>query len=271
VQLTVTSWNINSVRLRIGMVGEFLTNHAPDVLCLQETKTPDEQFPAKAFHQLGYVHQAFIGQKGYNGVAIVSKLPFSEKEAMSMCGRNDARHMTVTLDKAAGAAAGIAIHNFYIPAGGDLPDPEKNDKFAHKLAFLDEIGAWGVTRKPTDRPAILLGDLNIAPLEHDVWSHKQLLDVVSHTPIETTTLEKLRSELGWTDAARTLRPEPEKLYSWWSYRAQDWAASNKGRRLDHIWLSDGLKPALRDLTFLREARGWERPSDHVPVTVTLEL
>jgi len=271
VQLTVTSWNINSVRLRIGMVGDFLTAHAPDVLCLQETKTPDEQFPAKAFHQLGYVHQAFIGQKGYNGVAIVSKLPFSEKEAMSMCGRNDARHMTVTLDKAAGAAAGIAIHNFYIPAGGDLPDPEKNDKFAHKLAFLDEIGAWGMTKKPTERPAILLGDLNIAPLEHDVWSHKQLLDVVSHTPIETTTLEKLRSELGWIDAARTLRPEPEKLYSWWSYRAQDWAASNKGRRLDHIWLSDGLKPALRDLTFLREARGWERPSDHVPVTVTLEL
>ena len=118
MQLTVTSWNINSVRLRIGMVGEFLTRYAPDVLCLQETKTPDEQFPAKAFHQLGYVHQAFIGQKGYNGVAILSKLPFSEKEAMSMCGRNDARHMTVTLDQAAGAAAGIAIHNFYIPEIG---------------------------------------------------------------------------------------------------------------------------------------------------------
>jgi len=77
--------------------------------------------------------------------------------------------------------------------------------------------------------------------------------------------------LGWTDAARTLRPEPEKLYSWWSYRAQDWSATNKGRRLDHIWLSDALKPTLRDLTFLREARGWERPSDHVPVTVTLDL
>jgi exodeoxyribonuclease-3 len=242
------------------MVTDFLASHAPDILCLQETKTPDEQFPAKAFEKAGYVHQAFIGQKGYNGVAIVSKLPFSETDAMAMCGRNDARHMTVVLDKGAGAAAGIAIHNFYIP-----------DKFAHKLAFLDEIGAWGVNKRPTDRPAILLGDLNIAPYEHDVWSHKQLLDVVSHTPIETTTLEKLRSELGWTDAARTLRPEPEKLYSWWSYRAADWEASNRGRRLDHIWLSDGLEPALRDVTFLREARGWERPSDHVPVTVTLEL
>lgn len=271
VKLDVTTWNINSVRLRIGMVTEFLKNHNPDVLCLQETKTPDEQFPAKAFAETGYVHQAFIGNKGYNGVAIVSKLPFSETEAMAMCKRNDARHMSVVLDKGAGAAAGIAIHNFYIPAGGDIADPEANPKFAHKLAFLDALGAWGVTRNPSGRPSILVGDLNIAPYEHDVWSHKQLLDVVSHTPIETETLEKLRSELGWTDAARTLKPEPEKLYSWWSYRAADWQASNRGRRLDHIWLSDGLKPTLRDLEFLREARGWERPSDHVPVTVSLEL
>jgi exodeoxyribonuclease-3 len=271
VQLTVTTWNINSVRLRIGMVTDFLKAHRPDVLCLQETKTPDEQFPARAFAEAGYVHQAFIGNKGYNGVAVVSRLPFSEKEAMSMCERNDARHMTVVLDKGAGAAAGIAIHNFYIPAGGDIADPQANPKFAHKLQFLDAIGAWGVTRNPSGRPSILVGDLNIAPYEHDVWSHKQLLDVVSHTPIETTTLERLRSELGWTDAARTLRPEPEKLYSWWSYRAADWEASNRGRRLDHIWLSDGLKPTLRDLAFLREARGWERPSDHVPVTVSLEL
>jgi len=271
LKLTVTSWNINSVRLRIGLVADFLTSHAPDILCLQETKTPDEQFPAAAFHRLGYVHQAFIGQKGYNGVAIVSRLPFSEKGAMAMCGRNDARHMSVVLDAGAGAAAGIAVHNFYIPAGGDIPDPALNDKFAHKLAFLDEIGVWGLTKRPTDRPAILLGDLNIAPCEHDVWSHRQLLDVVSHTPVETATLERLRGDMGWTDAARTLRPEPEKLYSWWSYRAADWAATNRGRRLDHIWLSDGLRPTLRDLSFLREARGWERPSDHVPVTVTLAL
>ncbi|MFN3673917.1 MAG: exodeoxyribonuclease III [Bosea sp. (in: a-proteobacteria)] len=248
-----------------------MTSQAPDVLCLQETKTPDEQFPAKAFHQAGYVHQAFIGQKGYNGVAIVSRLPFSAQDAMAMCGRADARHMSVVLGAGAGAAAGVAIHNFYIPAGGDIPDPELNPKFAHKLAFLDELGVWGMTSRPTDRPSILLGDLNIAPYEHDVWSHKQLLDVVSHTPIETNMLETLRGDLGWTDAARALRPEPEKLYSWWSYRAADWAASDRGRRLDHIWLSEGLKPTLRDLSFLREARGWERPSDHVPVTVTLEL
>ena len=271
MQLTVSTWNINSVRLRIGLVTDYLERHRPDLLCLQETKTPDDQFPSKAFEKAGYVHQAFIGQKGYNGVAILAKKPFSEKDAMSMCGRNDARHMTVVLDAAWGPAAGIAVHNFYIPAGGDIPDPELNPKFAHKLAFLDEVGVWGVTKRPTDRPSILVGDLNIAPYEHDVWSHKQLLGVVSHTPIETTTLEKLRSELGWTDAARTLHPEPEKLYSWWSYRAADWEASNRGRRLDHVWLSDALKPALRKVEFLREARGWERPSDHVPVTATLEI
>lgn len=271
MRLTVTTWNINSVRLRIGLVTGFLRERQPDILCLQETKTPDEQFPAKAIAEAGYPHQAFIGNKGYNGVAIVSRLPFSEKDAMAMCERNDARHMTVVLDSGAGAAAGLAIHNFYIPAGGDIADPVANPKFAHKLAFLDALGAWGIARKPTDRPSILVGDLNIAPYEHDVWSHKQLLDVVSHTPIETETLERLRSELGWTDAARRLKPEPEKLYSWWSYRAQDWAASNRGRRLDHVWLSPALVPGLREIELLREARGWERPSDHVPVTATLEL
>ena len=192
-------------------------------------------------------------------------------EVRAFCGKSDCRHVSVVLGERAGLRDPLTLHNFYVPAGGDVPDPDVNPKFAHKLQFLDAVGAWGVARNPTGRPSILVGDLNIAPYEHDVWSHKQLLDVVSHTPIETSTLEKLRSELGWTDAARTLRPEPEKLYSWWSYRAADWQASNRGRRLDHIWLSDALKPSLRDLTFLSEARGWERPSDHVPVTVQLEL
>ncbi|NNC01218.1 exodeoxyribonuclease III, partial [Corallococcus exiguus] len=127
----------------------------------------------------------------------------------------------------------------------DIPDPSLNEKFRHKLQFLSEVRSWGDTSKPTGAPAILVGDLNVAPLEHDVWSHKQLLDVVSHTPVETTALEDLRGEAGWIDAMRHLRPEPEKIYSWWSYRSPDWAAANKGRRLDHIWLSGDLAGTLR--------------------------
>lgn len=271
MDLSVTTWNINSVRLRLPMVLDFLSKEKPDVLCLQETKCPNDQFPGGAFDKAGYGHKAFIGQKGYNGVAILSRLPFQGQSAMEMCGRQDARHVCVTLGAGAKAAAGLTIHNFYVPAGGDEADPEINVKFAHKLDFLTHIGRWGASVRPTAAPSILLGDLNIAPLEHDVWSHRQLLDVVSHTPIETEWLERLRAEMGWIDAARALTPEPEKLYSWWSYRAQDWQAANKGRRLDHVWLSPDLGPALQKVDFLKEARGWERPSDHVPVTVRLSL
>lgn len=271
MDLSITTWNINSVRLRLPLVEKFLREHAPDVLCLQETKCPNDQFPEKAFDRMGYSHKAFVGQKGYNGVAILSRLPLAAESAMEMCGRQDARHVSVTLGKDAGAAAGVVIHNFYVPAGGDEPDPDINPKFAHKLEFLGHLGRWGDEARPTSAPAILVGDLNIAPCEHDVWSHKALLDVVSHTPVETEWLERLRVEMNWIDAARTLKPEPEKLYSWWSYRAQDWLASNRGRRLDHLWLSPELGPTLRSVDFLAEARGWERPSDHVPVTVTLAL
>ena len=111
----------------------------------------------------------------------------------------------------------------------------------------------------------------MAPLEHDVWSHKRLLDVVSHTPVETEALETLRGEAGWVDALRALRPEPEKIFTWWSYRALDWAAVDKGRRLDHIWVSPDLAGTLRSVETMRETRGWTRPSDHVPVTAVLEV
>jgi exodeoxyribonuclease III len=267
--LSVATWNINSVRLRQGLVEDYLKLRQPDVLCLQETKCPVDLFPGKPFAKLGYVHQAITGQKGYNGCAILSRLPFQSQDGMEMCGRADARHVSVMLGPDAGKAAGVAIHNFYVPAGGDIADPEINDKFAHKLAFLQHMRDWGTNHRPTDGPAILVGDLNIAPCVHDVWSHKQLLSVVSHTPIETQTLDALRDDHAWIDAMRMLTPEPEKLYTWWSYRATDWLATNKGRRLDHIWISPVLGPALKSFTIDSAARGWERPSDHVPVMVNL--
>ncbi len=267
--LSISTWNINSVRLRFPIVKDFLEAERPDVLCLQETKSPDDRFPAADFRQAGYLHQAFVGNKGYNGVAIVSRLPFAETQAMPMCGRADARHIAVTLAPEAGRAAGVTIHNFYVPAGGDVPDPDLNDKFAHKLAFLADMDRWAAETAPTKRPAVLVGDLNIAPYESDVWSHKQLLDVVSHTPVETETLERLRSVHGWVDAIRTLKPEPERVYTWWSYRAQDWEASDRGRRLDHVWVSPDLAGRLASVEIHKPVRSWNRPSDHVPVTVRL--
>jgi len=269
--LRVTTWNINSVRLRIDLVRHLLLETAPDVLCLQETKCPDDQFPAGVLKKLGYGHIAFVGQKGYNGVAVISRRPFAAVDRRAFCGRADARHIAVTLAPGADLTDPLTIHNLYIPAGGDVADRAVNPKFAHKLDFLAELEVFAANGRAARTREIIVGDLNVAPLEHDVWSHKQLLDVVSHTPIETETLERLRKAGGWIDSARHLTPEPEKLYSWWSYRAADWSASNKGRRLDHIWLSADMERSLAGVSFLREARGWDRPSDHVPVTAVLEF
>jgi exodeoxyribonuclease III len=268
MRFTVATWNINSVRLRIGLVARYLQEHQPDVLCLQETKCRDGEFPSSEFHKLGYEHIAINGQKGYHGVAIVSRIPFHASAKREFCGKGDSRHMHVTL---AGPAEGLDVHNFYVPAGGDEPDPEVNDKFAHKLAFLDEMEAWMRDDKIAAGRAVLVGDLNVAPLENDVWSHKALLSVVSHTPIEVEKLGRVQAAGEWIDALRKFVPASEKLYTWWSYRSPDWALANKGRRLDHIWVSPQLGAHVHALEILRDARGWERPSDHVPVKVALDL
>ena len=270
--LTVTTWNINSVRLRIDLVARFIKAVRPDVICLQETKCPDDAFPLKRFRRLGYTHAALNGQKGYHGVAVLSRLPFESVMIDNYCGKQDCRHVAVTLGETAGLRDPVMLHNFYVPAGGDEPDPAVNEKFAHKLAFLDEVTAMEKLRPRQGARAILVGDLNVAPLEHDVWSHKQMLKVVSHTPVETEKLTAFRKVGDWVDIARELTPEPEKLYTWWSYRAMDnWKAADRGRRLDHIWVSPQLGDRVSRLDIAKHARGWERPSDHVPVTATVEV
>jgi exodeoxyribonuclease-3 len=270
MRLTVTTWNVNSVRLRINLVARFLKANQPDVICLQETKCPDEKFPLKRFARLGYVHAALNGQKGYHGVAILSRQPFDSKDARDYCGKSDCRHIAVNFGERAGLRDKATLHNFYIPAGGDEPDPDINKKFAHKLAFLDEM-LQAPDLRPGRARTILVGDLNVAPLEHDVWSHRQLLKVVSHTPIECEKLTAVQQAGAWFDVMRAFVPEPAKLYTWWSYRAHDWEATNRGRRLDHIWASPAIADRVSGMTIAKEARGWSRPSDHVPVTATFEL
>lgn len=264
---SIATWNINSVRLRMSLVEAFLEEYQPDVLCLQETKCPDDLFPMKAFRKAGYEHVAISGQKGYHGVATVARRPIRIVEKRRYCDKEDCRHLSVNVE--AGGAR-ILLHNFYVPAGGDEPDPEINPKFRHKLDFIEEMRA--VRSEPVDADAsVLVGDLNIAPLEQDVWSHRQLLNVVSHTPVETEGLETMRTGSGWADLMRQHIPVPQRLYTWWSYRARDWEASDRGRRLDHVWSSQNLSPKLQGLDVLRHARGWERPSDHVPVIARFDL
>ena len=265
MRLRLTTWNVNSVRLREAILTQAVAALRPDVLCLQEIKIEDERFPSEMARGLGFPHLYIHGQKAYHGVAVLSKLPLVECRYMRWCGIDHARHAVV------GLPGGIELHNLYVPAGGDLPDRTLNPKFAHKLDLLAELAEWFEGRPDPACRRILVGDLNIAPLETDVWSHTQLLDVVSHTPVEVEALERLRRSGDFVDAVRAIIPPEQRLYSWWSYRARDWALSDRGRRLDHIWLSPALSPGLRDASVLREARGWAQPSDHVPVSVDLEL
>ncbi len=266
-RLRVVTWNINSLRLRLGLVRELVAVLDPDVICLQETKVPDALFPAEAPGALGYPHAAFRGMKGYNGVAILSRRPIEVMaDAPDWCAKGDCRHLAVRVDAAGGA---VELHNFYVPAGGDVPDRARNPKFAHKLDFVAEARAWFAAR-PRLRRSVLAGDLNIAPLERDVWSHRQLLDVVSHTPAETEALLAWQAT-GFVDAVRHFVPEQEKLFTWWSYRNRDWRRSDRGRRLDHVWVTPDLVGGLRGHTVLRDARDWTRGSDHVPVAVDLAV
>jgi exodeoxyribonuclease III len=271
MHLKITTWNINSVRLRIDLVAKFIKAARPDVICLQETKCPDDKFPLKRFRRLGYPHAALNGQRGYHGVAVLSRLPLESIDVRDYCSKSDSRHVAVRIGEQAGLADPVTVHNFYVPAGGDEPDPAINEKFAHKLAFLDEMRIALDMRPGRGDRAIVVGDLNVAPLEHDVWSHKQLLKVVSHTPIECDKLTAVQKAGEWYDVLRAFVPEPTKLYTWWSYRAQDWETADRGRRLDHIWVSPAMADRVTDMNITRQARGWTQPSDHVPVTAVIAL
>jgi exodeoxyribonuclease-3 len=206
----------------------------------------------------------FAGEKSYNGVAILSKHPLREIARFDILGNGSRRHIAAELEN------GTQIHNFYVPAGGDIPDPEANPKFEEKLRFVAQMNDWASQEVKNNAKVVIVGDFNIAPLEHDVWSSRQLRDVVSHTPVEREALMNLqRTSGGWVDALREFTPHEQKLYSWWSYRNKDWNASDRGRRLDHIWLTPALKSSLKSGSIHRDARGFDTPSDHVPVIVEL--
>ncbi|HPA37123.1 MAG TPA: exodeoxyribonuclease III [Phenylobacterium sp.] len=263
MRLRLCTWNVNSVRLRAEQVARFVAEHAPDVLCLQEIKCQDAEFPRKAFEEMGLPHLRIAAQKGWHGVAIASRLPIEDAPRLDVCREGHARCVSAKV-------AGVEVQNFYIPAGGDVPDRAQNPKFDHKLDFFEKLTADMAARDPK-APLAVVGDLNVAPGEFDVWSHRQMSRVVSHTPVEVEAFARLKASLGFTDLVREAVPEPQKLFSWWSYRAQDFRASNRGLRLDHILISPGLREAAFRLGAAAarvhdDVREWERPSDHAPVS-----
>jgi exodeoxyribonuclease-3 len=259
---SLATWNINSVRLREALVSRLMTEETPDILCLQECKCPVELIPLEGFHALGYTHVVARGQKGYNGVAILSKLPIVDAGGHDFATLGHARHVAARLEN------GVTIHNFYVPAGGDIPNREQNLKFGQKLDFLTHMRDHFHGDKP--EKAILVGDLNIAPREDDVWDHKALLKIVSHTPVEVDHLGQVMDAGRWQDITRKDIPQG-RLYSWWSYRSPDWHNADKGRRLDHVWATPDIANAAHSSRILRPVRGWEQPSDHVPVFASFDL
>ena len=261
--VSVATWNINSVRLRLPLVEKYLTEHAPDVLCLQEIKCENDKFPAEALAAMGYEHQAVCGQKGYHGVATVSRLPLKEVARHDWQNNGEARHIGVEVGN-----TGMIVENVYVPAGGDIPDRQQNLKFGQKLDFLERMTRWA---DKVDAPTLIVGDFNIAPLESDVWSHKQLLKVVSHTPVEVEALDRFRNAHGWTDIGREFIRDPDRYFSWWSYRSPDWRKNDRGRRLDHMWASPELAKQATAHRVLEEARDWEKPSDHIPLITEFDL
>jgi exodeoxyribonuclease III len=268
MRLRIATWNINSVRIRTEQVARFVRDEAPDVLLLQEIKCRDGEFPTEAFVEMGLPHVRIKGQKGWHGVAMASRLPIEDAAPLDVCREGHARCV-------GGIVAGVEIQNFYIPAGGDTPDRVANPKFDHKLDFYEKLTAEMARRDPK-APLVIAGDLNVAPGEHDVWNHRFMLKVVSHTPAEIEAFGRLMDSAGFIDIVREAIPDPQKLFSWWSYRAQDFRKSNRGLRLDHLLLTPGLRdaawragaPAARVHDDVRE---WTRPSDHAPVSVDLGL
>ena len=265
--IDIATWNINSVRMRLPLLMRFIQVQNPDIVCLQKIKCEDDKFPVSELGEIGFKHIAIRGQKSHHGVAILSRYPISNINSKDFCNKNDARHIAASVQLGGNT---IKIHNFYVPSGGDEPNREVNEKFGHKLDFLDEMANW-LTGSQTDKPSILVGDLNIAPYENDVWSHQQLLKIVSHTPVEVERLNKLYIAGNWTDTSRKFIPLSEKLYSWWSYRSKDWTKSDRGRRLDHIWVTPHILTNLQNSFVFREARGWDKPSDHAPVITSFSF
>ncbi len=261
-RLKIASWNINSVRARVEIVERFLREEAPDILCLQETKVCDSEFPHGLFLKLGYKHIVICGQRMHHGVATISRLPIREELRHDWQANGEARHIGVRLE------CGIRLENVYVPAGGDIPDREQNPKFGQKLDFIERMTRWS---EQCDAPTILVGDLNIAPLECDVWSHKQLLNVVSHTPVEVAALAQLQASNEWVDLGRHFHPAPGRLFTWWSYRSPDWTKNDRGRRLDHMCATADVADLAVAHQVHEPCRAWTRPSDHVPLMTEFAL
>lgn len=253
--MKLATWNVNSLTVRLPQVLDWLVTHQPDVLCLQETKVTDDKFTAEEFASVGYYAQWF-GQKTYNGVALLSRSRASSV-VRNMIGLDDeqARVIAATVD-------GIRIIDAYFP-NGQAPDSEK---FEYKMRWIRALRTWVAEELSHHPRLVLLGDFNIAPEDRDVCDPVAWAGQIHCTPEERREFQDLLG-LGLHDSFR-LFEQPAKLYSWWDYRNLAFRR-NQGLRIDHILVSEALKPQVRSCVIDKLPRKNERPSDHAPVVMEL--
>jgi exodeoxyribonuclease-3 len=251
--MKLVTWNVNSLKVRLPQVLDWLAAHQPDVLCLQETKLEDVNFPSAEIAAAGY-QVVFSGQKTYNGVAILSKTPASEA-VTAIPGFADEQKRVL-----AATIAGVRVINLYVPNGQSVD----SDKYQYKLGWLEALTAWLADELAAHPRLAVLGDFNIAPDERDVHDPKAWEGQVLFSLPEREAFRRL-VDLGLADSFRVFE-QPEKIYSWWDYRMNAFRR-NMGLRIDHILLSPALAETCKSCTIDKEARKAERPSDHAPVIV----
>ncbi len=258
--MKIATWNVNSLTVRLPQVLDWLAANPVDVLCLQELKLSDDKFPLLALQEAGY-HSAVFGQKTYNGVAILSRTP-ARDIVKNIPGFSDeqSRVIAVTLDTPSGK---LRVVNGYF-VNGQAPDSEK---FDYKMKWLTGLQDWLRQELETHPKLVLLGDFNITVDDRDTYDPEGLRETIHHTTQERQHFQAL-IDLGLSDAFR-LFEQPEKSYSWWDYREMAFRR-NRGLRIDHILVSQALKPQVIACEIDKLPRKNERPSDHVPVIVTLD-
>ena len=252
--LRLATWNVNSIKARLPIARDWLAADGPEIVCLQEIKTPD--FPSFEFEALGY-KCLFVGQKSYNGVAILSKLPITVAEIALPEGDGDdqARFIAADID-------GLHVINIYLPNG----NPIGTEKFAYKLAWMDRLQRHLAKLLAAEIPFVIGGDFNVIPEDPDCYDPRAWTGDALFQP-ESRGRYRALLNMGLTDALRTLHPEPH-LYTFWDYQAGRWQR-DQGIRIDHWLLSPEVADRLEACTVDKGPRGLERASDHTPVILTL--
>jgi exodeoxyribonuclease-3 len=257
--MKIATYNVNGVNGRLPVLLRYLKEAAPDVVCLQELKAPQEKFPEEAIKELGY-HAIWHGQKSWNGVAILSRDPNITEVSRCLPGDTEdiqSRYIEALIN-------GLHICCLYLPNGNPAPGP----KFDYKLQWFQRLAGRAAELLASGMPVVLTGDYNVMPTEIDVYKPERWVNDALFRP-ETRAAFKSLVDQGWTDAIRTLYPN-QKIYTFWDYFRNAYER-DAGLRIDHFLLSPQLKTSLKAAGVNRDVRGWEKSSDHAPVWIELEV